>query len=470
MAAPVLMALAAISCIRDGQPAVQPEPEEGLLILSAGTRGEGDTDDLELGTIDHQFSSLAVYVFNAETGALEFSEVLSDIPDEGTRRVLWEATVRVSKSGKVVYALGNWYDNDCTFTTPISKTMTIAQLDALEVNGPESALVMAARKEIAVSSAIEEAGTFNLTGNVEMDRLSARIDLHLYKHADLALREVKVNKIELCNHVNNSVVWSSDSKMMPTAVVQNTYTETVSPAKTLGVVPADPIDPENPAVGEWDWSKIIAGNATGYLYTFQYVSAETTAGTNTPYIKVYVTIDGVPMEYKADLETSSDYGTYSLDRNTVYRVKGVLNSDALFLAPTIDDWTKVKSNHEFRDVTKDDFTFSLSDDAARTESGIGVQLGVTFKLDKPLGTQWVATITDGYNFGLVGTSKGSAGDAATTFHVKPKGAVGKTTELYITVDGKEIEINPARTDATNPYGNGLTYPGTATRILITHVQ
>ena len=79
---------------------------------------------------------------------------------------------------------------------------------------------------------------------------------------------------------------------------------------------------------------------------------------------------------------------------------------------------------------------------------------VTFKITKPVGAIWSASITNGLNFLFTGTTYDqvepeivSGSPKIYTFRIKPRQEFTTEpfyTQFYITVDGKELNLDPTR--------------------------
>lgn len=129
-------------------------------------------------------------------------------------------------------------------------------------------------------------------------------------------------------------------------------------------------------------------------------------------------------------------------------------------------WIVVESGMDFGEA---DYTFELDKNVEEDDKKTILlhqqeQANVTFKLDQPKGALWKATITNGFDFeispaeGTSGAVGGIADDQKTyEFNIRPRNpytGTNKYTELYITVNGEEIQLIKGSTEKP---GRGSRY-------------
>ena len=154
--------------------------QDANLALALITRSENG--DLAI-TGEDRFTSLAVYIFNNDNGDLEFSELITDFTPESSAS-LYTKSVRVTQDKKAVYAIANYAGQSFTAAgqpVTITEQTPRSVLDALQVASATFAgndIVMVGKK------VVEMTGTA-VNASIEMERLVGRLDLHVYKAAEL---------------------------------------------------------------------------------------------------------------------------------------------------------------------------------------------------------------------------------------------------------------------------------------------
>lgn len=159
---------------------------------------------------------------------------------------------------------------------------------------------------------------------------------------------------------------------------------------------------------------------------------------------------------------------FDIVRNMHYALRVKLSSDAkqVDVILQVMPWTLVESEMEF---THPDYecTLNLIDTVTNTKTPLkdisqevllpsNKVVEVTFKITKPVGAIWSASITNGLNFLFTGGTTYdqvepeivSGSSKIYTFRIKPRQEFTTEpfyTQFYITVDGKELNLDPNRT-------------------------
>lgn len=439
-------------------------PLDAELGLTFTTRS-GGSDDLVIGQ-ENEFTNLAVYVFNHQNGDLEFSELKTSFAPE-TSAPSYTRSVRVTADKKAVYTLANYANHHFSVagqTTTLAATTPKSTLDALEISSTAFSaddLPMIGKKEVDMT------GT-SVTATLEMERLVGRVDLHIYKAAELTGDMVELVSVDFCNQVIRSNA-QYQSPVMPLGAIRHMETYTPAAGKYLAVVPNDT-----------DYAGLTPADAEKSFYSYQHISGEDDPEaalpdeSSSPYFLLHVKINGAPVTYCGYLKNKA--GLYDLERNRVYRVKAVIGepNDMLFLRIDVLEW-----DTELSGITYEDPVFTFS--AANTAAGQG-QISQTdpalydFEFTAPAGAVWTANLTNGLDFKLQSDGgyawQGIARTTPYRIRIDPVkrflASEHRTTQFSISIDGKKVRINPDH--AGGSFSQGRKYPGTETDILIEQIQ
>lgn len=440
-----------------------PAGMDASLALSLLTRnGNGD---LAL-TGEDEFTSLAVYIFNHDNGDLEFSELVTGFTPESAANS-YVRSVRVTKDKKAIYAVANYAGKNFTANgqaVTIDENTPKSTLDALEI---VSSSFSADDIAMIGKTATTMSGTA-VNASVEMERLVGRVDMHVFKSAELTDDLVELTSIEFRNQVVRSNV-QYQSKAMPGGDIRRTETYTSAAAGYLDVVPDDA-----------DYAALKPSDAEKSFYSYQNISGEEDPSgaapddASTPYLLVNVKVNGAPVTYRGDLKNTA--GFYDLERNRIYRVKAVVGApnDLLFLRVDVLKW-----DTELSSITYDELAFAFSGvDYGANYGQVSQSAPATydFKLAAPDGAVWAANLTNGHDFKLLSeggyVSQGITRADSYSVRIVPAKSftpnVERETQFYISIDGKKAKINPD--NAGGSFAEGRKYPGTETDILIKQIQ
>ena len=175
----------------------------------------------------------------------------------------------------------------------------------------------------------------------------------------------------------------------------------------------------------------------------------------------------------------SNQADYSIVRNHHYRYDINVPADGKYLVINfkVMPWRLIESELQF---TQPEYTCSLevvdatTNATKRTLDDISQEIllshneivKVTFEITKPVGAIWSASITNGLNYLFTGKTYdqvvepdivGQIPPQTYTFQIKPRQEFTSEpyyTQFYITVDGKELDLNPQRTRDSYMAGGG----------------
>lgn len=462
-----------VSCSNDDT--VTPENIEKDAMLNFSIRTTLATDPLTKGG-DGSFSSLALYVFNKATGYCEYSQLIPNFTPQAVQE--FSKSISVSMQTKMIYAVANYNDVNKNFSTPVTPSLTMAQLEALTVSNlsfTDTNILMVGRKEVNINSAY-------VTAEIPMERLVSRMDIYFFKSIEAQNDPTEIISVEFINQVLNTRCRYQNNVMI----------SPVTKTNRTGVITANPILTTMPS----DLSGLIPANAHTSFYSYQNIAASATTPNDniSPYLKVKLKIEGSVHTYKGYItDNAQGANQYSLMRNTVYRVIAMvdkLNND-LILKTSVLPWNVAGSEigHGVKDTNYALTPFNGNNVGATTgivqypymENGVGRDqtsyASYNFKLTAPKGAVWTATLTNGldFTFNTIGTTAGkvavSTGIARTDAYeikvgaTKSWGGTTRSTYMYITVDGIKLKINPVISGTTRKF------PGTNdTDILITQTK
>lgn len=459
----IVLSALTVSCSESENSDTEKDSSLFLTIKVGGALTSRSTDNLALGN-DSQFSSLALYVFNKSDGYCEYSELM---PNIATATSEFYRSVQVSSQTKIVYAIANYVGSDKTLSATLTTSTTMAELEAITVTNTSyisDEVMMVGKQEVEITDTSVQA-------NVPMERLTARVDIYMFKNQSLLNDNVNVVSVELLNQVLNSN-GSYQNQTMMTPVLKQNATGTIDNTKTT-----------LQTMGEGSVTDLTPSNAHASFYSYQNITvqgATPDSSVVTPYIRATIEINGHSYVYGAYItDAGQTANKYSLMRNNVYRVIAMFThpDNELVLQITTSPWevTESQSGGTTTDIV---YTFD-----ALNGSDTGALTGIvhypyvlnsvpynetsyanyTFTMTAPAGKIWTATLTNGLDFGFSSrptTSGGvsvSQGITRTNPYqislgaTKSWGGTGRGTYMYISVDGVKLKINPLRSDNTRKF-------------------
>lgn len=408
---------------------------------------------------DDSFASLALYIFNKTDQHCEYSELIPEFTPERLQEI--SRSVNVSPQTKIIYAIANYNDPEKTFSLPITTELTLEQLEGLTVEEShfkDSSILMVGKKEIPINSS-------NVVAEIPMERLTARLDIYMFKNQKLEQTNVTVTSIEFNNQVLNTYC-NPEVKAMPADIKLQKTMKSITGNGTLQLMPSD-------------LSAVVPANAHASFYTYRNIVTAGKADESTPYILITASFNGISHAYKGYItDQGQTANKYSLLHNTVYRVMAMLDypDNQLIVKTTPYPWEVVDSEtgHNVKDgdyllepyngndtgATTGVVQFPyIWNGEARNETSYA---DYSFSLTAPAGAVWTATLTNGldFSFGTNGStggtavSKGIAGSEAYEIKIgatKPWNGTPRHTYFYITVDGVKLKINPKQNNNTRPF-------------------
>lgn len=466
---PFFITLLLGACAQESMIEDASQPEEVSLNISVQTSAINDPVAINQ---DQTFGNLAIYLFNNDANnTLARSALLSSFTSTETKEIPIEAQAGT----KILYLIANYVgktfklDNGTSFT--LTPTTTKQELDRLTIESSSgfssASLVMVAKQTISLT-----AGNNGSTQEVPLRRLQSRVDVHVYKGADFGSNTVTLESVTLNNQVLNSEVkfdYSANAAQMLPSPIFNI--QTIAGSSLLSPYATGTV--------------LQPSNAQAIFYSYQnLVTVQSPLQATAPYLEVKIKSNGQEYTYKGYLtDGNQTENKYSLQQNNVYQVTAVLNLNSKFqLNVTVLPWDQTTMEYN-RPITPDDFTFApwgtswggINGKTMYTNVGGLEDCVFQFQLKAPIGAAWTATLTNGLDFAFTSSTAGTSTatvskgftNTSTPFIIAVRATkrwVGEArdTEFYITVEGKEIPINPV-------IGTQRRYLGTDTRIKIMQV-
>lgn len=461
--------LLAGACTQEPIPADTPRPDDVTIKLSVNALAATDPAAVNE---DQKFSSLAIYLFNNDGSSTSDKSALlpSFTPVEKI-----DIPIETQSGSKILYLIANYAGktlklDDGTSIT-LSSTTTRNQLERLIVESNNGflpgSLLMVAKQSIDITS-----GNNGSTIGVALRRLQSRIDVHVYKGADFGSSAVTLKSVTLYNQVLNSEVkfdYSAGTSQMLASPMLNT--QTVTSGSTLSSYTAG--------------TTLLPVDAQAIFYSYQnLVTVQSPLQATAPYLEIKLNANSQEYTYKGYLTDANQViNKYSLLQNNVYQVTAILGLNSKYqLNITVLPWSQTNIEYN-RPLTSADFSFGawgtswggINGKTMYTNVGALEDAVFQFQLKAPLGAAWTATLTNGLDFtfasSTAGTSVAAVSKGFTNASTPSLIVVRATkkwtgelrdTEFYITVEGKEIPINPL-------IGVQRQYAGTDTRIKIVQV-
>lgn len=302
---------------------------------------------------------------------------------------------------------------------------------------------------------------------VTLTRVAAKISLQFRKETTA---DVKITKVSLLNNTTKTTLYPE------TAVSSQSYwswSHTLPAAQplTLTTTPTAISGQENIYLYE-----NLTADATDKTHATR-LEVEALYDNNPTKYTVYInenitTPSGVPGEPESSVVDIADH-LYKIKRNYHYQLIGTIKNmgefdDGLVFTTNVLPWTHIHSHKEYRPFISYDLPVWTPSPptATQTESA-----KLTFKMMHPIGGVWRATLTNGLDFKFKeGTPTTGTSDIDYTIEVvatKPAGTVSRATELYLTIEGKEVD--PDRYEEMGAIENGPIGIGPGNRYVITQL-
>lgn len=420
---------------------------------------------------DQTFGSMAIYVYDDGSSVLERSALLPSF----SPTMAMDIPIETKAGTKAIYLIANYAGKTFKRTDGTPFTLTAAATrQELESITTESSAGFAANSLLMVNKRVVAVAANDNGTAVEcaLRRLEARVDVHVYKAANFGSTAVTLKSVALYNQILNSEVkfdYVVNTAQMLTVPMINTQTISSSAVLAQRVV----------------GSVVQPSDAQAIFYSYQnLVTVFSPLQMTAPYLEITIESGGEEHTYKGYLTDDNQLNNkYSLLQNNVYQIIAVLDQNSkIVLNLNVLPWNVTDIDYQ-RPITPDDFSFGawgsswggINGRTMYTNVG-GVEDAVfQFELKAPQGAAWVATLTNGLDFTFASSTAGTSTTTVSGGFAAPGSpyliAVRATkkwtgevrdTEFYITVEGKEIVINPV-------IGTARRYLGTDTRIKIMQV-
>lgn len=144
------------------------------------------------------------------------------------------------------------------------------------------------------------------------------------------------------------------------------------------------------------------------------------------------------------VKTITEYINVNFEQSKAYNIGLIINVEetGYGISTEVIPWGLINMQRDFSGFVK---SGDLWIPASREVSYNDVSLRFLFRMDQPVGGHWVATLGNGLDFALDQSFAldGSSGHDYTIGikALKPAGKTDRITEFYLTVDGKEVDIN-----------------------------
>lgn len=435
---------------------------DSVLKLNIRTRSG---DDELVYKQDGTYTSLALYIFDYATGGCEyFGRFPYNDPALVPGNMVVDVIVRNSR--KKIIAIAN-YDNGAEFSPALSQNLSPVQLREMVArlaSPADNNIVMVCEADVDITGAVTIA-------NMELERLAARIDVHVSKGGDLAASSVKVKSVKMLNRTLNGYCTYKGKGMPDNVTLGNAEVSLPGGGSVLQVLP-----------GNYDFAP---DKAHANFYSFQHIVKTGVADPKFPALEIIVEIDGIDYKYTGIItDDNQTTDKYNLLNNNVYTVSAILNTPYnLMLSVTVSPWEVVDSGMGYA-PGPGDYSFgafgnnqqALDGEVAWINDNVNIPACYSFELKAPDGAVWAASLSNGLDFrfdskgsipGKNAVSKGIARNGAYEIKVAPSKVWDgnqRETELYITVEGTELVINPK---VSGGQYDGRKFKGSDTRILIT---
>lgn len=447
------------------------EPQKEGVLLNLAINSLSINDPMSVNQ-DQTFSSLAIYIYNNDVNyTLDKSLLLSSFSPVNSKDILIEGTIGT----KTLYLIANY--NGKTFKqtdgTPLTLNLTTTkqQLDNIITETSSSfmpaSLLMVGKQILNITE-----GDNGTEIGVLLRRLQARVDVHVFKGQNFGTNSVTLESVEFHNQVLNSEMkfdYDASSVQMLTSPIFNTQL-IVNNSVLSPYVNGTVLQPSN---------------SQAIFYSYQnLITTPSSLPVTAPYLVIKLNEGGTVHTYKGYFTDNNQVANkYSLLQNNVYQITAILDIDSkITMNLNVLPWNKKNIEYE-RPITSNDFLFGawgtswggINGKTMNTNVGSLEDAVFEFELKAPFGSKWTATLTNGLDFAFssstagtstVGVSNGFANIGTKSLIVvrATKRWTGdvRDTELYITVEGNEVPINPI-------IGSQRMYEGTDTRIKIRQV-
>lgn len=284
--------------------------------------GASCSDDANSIDDDNTFSSLLLYIFNSN-GALERAEFVESLSSIISTQIDIETTV----GKKSICAIANYVDHEFVdgegSEVSVYGVTTLEEFEDLEVVSRDGLvsdnLVMVATSDVNIS--VE-----NLSVSILLERLAARIDLHLFlgDGFDSGCDDVTITEAKICNCVYNSNLIVD--RGMPSEVLY--FDQEVDLNIVIDEYDCDvEIKPSEAIASFYSYSNIVDNGADSSVY-----------------LVVELDEDGTKHRYEGSICCDDELSiTCSLVSNNVYQVVATLTPNREILVEVkLDCWNETE--------------------------------------------------------------------------------------------------------------------------------
>ncbi len=214
----------------------------------------------------------------------------------------------------------------------------------------------------------------------------------------------------------------------------------------------------------------------GNIFTAYMAERKNATDANAVVVDITVVKAGEDITYSIPVYQNPATKDYSIYRNTLYRLNCILKGNALTITLTVLPWELIQSQKEYISEAEMEYASYWTPEPPTVKQPYSAELGATydvatftFKMMRPVGGIWTATLTNGLEFAFEPGSP-ITGAAGTEYSIKvvalkPPTTTTRTTEFYLMVDG--VEIDPDNYVLDGQFVEGPMGIGPGNRYVIT---
>ncbi len=294
---------------------------------------------------DDTFSDLALYVFN-QNGELELSHFEQGL----SAQIMVEIPLQLLAGDKEILIFANYLDKTLLSDGQeysLNSSSTYQELTNLTTSmdgefSPES-LLMVGWSEVTIDTQSE--GSYI---SMELRRLSARVDIHVFKGDGFGDESVTLQGVTLSNQILNSqILFDYDDSLA----------QMVSPE-----LRGDSSVECGYLIDSYDESVDISQrSADATIYSYPNILSSSSSQVDISSVEISLLSGGFSLDYLGDIESG---GSYSLFSNNLYRVVAILDPyAAITLSVEVMDWSSrdiilESTLQHYLTVSEDDITIT----------------------------------------------------------------------------------------------------------------
>lgn len=445
----------------------QDEQNSNMGYMAITTRAQGATSSLNQDTQDFEdkVERLRLMAFEHATGKAVYNKVhpIADFVNYVTLIPMRTGTYDFCFVANEDAALTTALDN-ITFQDGLYYDNALTKIAYLGVNDKPSLFLMTAQLQGTVQATNTQTNPLRL--DVELVRCLAKVNINMDYRENMteeqkeAAEGLRITAIKFKNLPSTYSLFPPKSAYNDNLIAESDFTTGVAAAQYS-------YDGTNPVLRK-------------AVYVPEYLRASDAPQTTESTIEIHynkhgidrklseIVIDHQAWNQTADTYTPSIHAMLSkksIVRNTSYVISGILegwSQEMITFNWEIMPWTLIKSEKEFAAVhvtteidTNQPNLDVQGDDGNELlwHSGAADGLKLLFNINAPAGGVWRFTITNRNDFELKGrmidtgteTVSGIAGSGPVQLTItptKPWGGYIRSTELYLTINGVEVQIVP----------------------------